>query len=591
MTIIHPVNSMRKLKGYLKPYLLWCALAPLLMVVEVFMDLLQPTLMASIVDQGLMKNDQAHIITTGLSMLGVALIGLLGGAGCTLFSSIASQNFGNDLRIRLFEHIQSFSNRNLDRIKTGSLITRITNDVVQLQTFVQMILRSFVRSPLLLVGSLVMAIRISPKLTLILLVSVPLLFILLYVLIKLSFPLFAKMQVKLDGVNTVLQENLSGIRVIKAFVRSEQEQRRFNAANREYTRTAIKAIRLMALNMPIMTLILNASIVAVLWFGGLQHWNGELAVGELIAFINYVTQLLMSMVMLSNTLTFVSRAKVSADRVNEVLETADDIVDLPDAGQDVIHFGRIEFNHVSFAYDDADENLVLEDISFVAKPGETVAILGATGAGKSTLVSLIPRLYEATSGSIKIDGTDVRGISLDHLRTRIGFVMQQTILFSGTIRDNIRYGRPEAGDEDVQQAAVRAEADSFIRGFPDGYDTLLGQRGINLSGGQKQRLSIARALLIQPMILILDDSTSALDATTELRIRQQLKEQMRSSTNIIIAQRVSSVIDADRILILENGRIVAQGTHLELMQSSEIYQDILQSQLKGEEETYVQPQS
>lgn len=577
---------MWKLKSYLRPYWVWSVLAPLMMMLEVFMDLLQPTLMASIVDHGIMTNDLSHIYSTGLTMLGVAFIGLIGGVGCTVFSSIASQNFGNDLRINLFEHIQKFSNKNLDQLKTGSLITRLTNDVVQLQTFVQMILRN-IRSPLLLIGSLIMAIRISPLLTLILVVAVPLLVAILYGLIRLSFPLFEKMQVKLDGVNTVLQENLSGIRVVKAFVRAKHEQNRFNTANKDYTETAIKAVRLMSLNMPLMMLVLNASIVAVLWFGGLQSWNGSLPVGQLIAFINYITQLLMSMLMLSNMLTFFSRAKVSADRESEVFSTISEITDVTKARKDAIPNGRIVFDNVSFAYDPTDENLVLDGINFTAEPGETVAILGATGAGKSTLVSLIPRLYDVSSGSITIDGSDTRQISLEHLRRKIGYVMQQAILFSGTIRDNIRYGRPEATDDEVEQAAIAAEAHHFILELPEGYDTVLGQRGINLSGGQKQRLSIARALLIQPTILIMDDSTSALDAATESRIRQMLKKRLSSSTNIMIAQRVTSVIDADRILILENGRIAVQGTHDGLMSSSEIYRDIWKSQMKGEEVPYV----
>ncbi|MEK4879794.1 MULTISPECIES: ABC transporter ATP-binding protein [Paenibacillus] len=577
---------MWKLKHYLRPYWIWCVLAPLLMLVEVTMDLLQPTLMASIVDKGVMTKDLSHIFSTGLIMLGVAFIGLIGGVGCTIFSSIASQNFGNDLRISLFEHIQKFSNKNLDQLKTGSLITRLTNDVVQLQTFVQMILRS-IRSPLLLVGSLVMAIRISPMLTLILAVAVPLLSLILYGLIRLSFPLFQKMQVKLDGVNTVLQENLSGIRVVKAFVRANHEQKRFNTANKDYTEIAIKAVRLMSLNMPLMMLVLNASIVAVLWFGGVQSWNGGLPVGQLIAFINYITQLLMSMLMLSNMLTFFSRAKVSADRENEVFSTISEITEVTNAKKDAIHNGRIVFDNVSFAYDPTDENLVLDGINFTAEPGETVAILGATGTGKSSLVSLIPRFYEVSSGSITIDGSDTRMIALEDLRSRIGYVMQQAILFSGTIRDNIRYGRPDATDEDVEEAAIAAEAHNFILELPQGYDTELGQRGINLSGGQKQRLSIARALLIQPTILIMDDSTSALDAATESRIRQMLKTRLRSSTNILIAQRVTSVIDADRILVLENGRIAVQGTHDGLMNSSEIYRDIWRSQMKGEEVPYV----
>ncbi|MEK8207132.1 ABC transporter ATP-binding protein [Paenibacillus sp. FSL L8-0696] len=577
---------MWKLKHYLRPYWVWCVLAPLLMLVEVTMDLLQPTLMASIVDKGVMTKDLSHIFSTGMIMLGVAFIGLIGGVGCTIFSSIASQNFGNDLRISLFEHIQKFSNKNLDQLKTGSLITRLTNDVVQLQTFVQMILRS-IRSPLLLVGSLVMAIRISPMLTLILAVAVPLLSLILYGLIRLSFPLFQKMQVKLDGVNTVLQENLSGIRVVKAFVRANHEQKRFNTANKDYTEIAIKAVRLMSLNMPLMMLVLNASIVAVLWFGGVQSWNGGLPVGQLIAFINYITQLLMSMLMLSNMLTFFSRAKVSADRENEVFSTISEITEAANAKKDAIHNGRIVFDNVSFAYDPTDENLVLDGINFTAEPGETVAILGATGTGKSSLVSLIPRFYEVSSGAITIDGSDTRMIALEDLRSRIGYVMQQAILFSGTIRNNIRYGRPDATDEEVEEAAIAAEAHNFILELPQGYDTELGQRGINLSGGQKQRLSIARALLIQPTILIMDDSTSALDAATESRIRQMLKTRLRSSTNILIAQRVTSVIDADRILVLENGRIAVQGTHEGLMNSSEIYRDIWRSQMKGEEVPYV----
>lgn len=360
---------MWKLRGFMKPYALWCVLAPLLMVVEVVMDLLQPALMASIVDKGLMTNDLPHILKTGGIMIGIAIIGMFGGAGCAYFTSLASQHFGNDLRIKLFEHIQTFSNRNLDRLKTGSLITRLTNDVVQLQTFVQMILRNFIRSPLLLIGSLVMAISISPSLATVLLAAVPLLFILLYVLIKLSFPLFARMQEKLDGVSNVLQENLSGIRVIKAFVRADHEQKRFDDANTGYTDTGIRAIRLMALNMPLMMLILNASIIAVLWFGGLQNWSGKLPVGELIAFINYVTQLLMSMMMMSNMLAFVSRAKVSGDRVNEVFATVSEITEPLQADNAAITQGRIEFDKVSFAYNRDDKNLVLEEISFTARPG------------------------------------------------------------------------------------------------------------------------------------------------------------------------------------------------------------------------------
>lgn len=572
---------MKKLLPFLKPYWAASILAPLLMLIEVFMDLLQPRLMASIVDEGIVKNDLIHIRETGILMIGVALIGLVGGAGCTIFSSIASQHFGKDLRIRLFEQIQSFSFRNLDERKTGSLITRLTNDVVQLQTFVQMILRSFVRTPLLLVGSLIMSILLSPNLTLVLLVSVPVLFFILYQLTKRSFPLFTKVQSKLDQVNTVLQENLSGVRVIKAFVRRNYEQERFNGSNEDYTEAAIRANRLMALSMPLMTLVLNASIVAVLWFGGLQYFEGSLEIGKLIAFINYVTQLLMSMLMLSNMLVFVSRAKVSADRVNEVLETQSEMISpLQPKQASVSKEGSIHFSNVSFSYRNDVNDLVLKDISFTAEAGQTVAILGATGAGKTTLVQLIPRLYDVYSGEIRVDDIPVQDYDVDHLRSKIAVVMQQAILFSGTIKDNIRYGNPDATDEQIFAAAKAAEAAPFIEQLEHGYDTILGQKGVNLSGGQKQRISLARALVTEPSILILDDSTSAVDLKTEAKILNALESEAKSITKIIIAQRISSVTKADLILVLHDGMIAAQGTHEELLKSSSVYQDIYRSQRK-----------
>ncbi|OAB42821.1 ABC transporter ATP-binding protein [Paenibacillus glacialis] len=580
---------MWKLKSYLKPYWISSLLGPLCMVLEVWMDLLQPMMMASIINKGIMTGDLAHIQKTGLMMLGVALIGAIGGVGCTVFSSIASQNFGRDLRNDLFEKVQTFSFRNLDQIKTGSLITRLTNDVMQMQAFVQIIMRGFIRSPLLFVGSFIMAIYISPKLTLILAIATPLLFILLVVLIRKSFPLFSKVQSKLDAVNNVLQENLSGIRVVKAFVRANYERKRFGNANEDYTHIAIKAARLIALNMPIMTLILNVSVVAVLWYGGGLTRSGSLSTGELIAFINYVTQLLFSMLMISNMLPFISRAKVSAERINEVLDTQTEISNPTYAqrleGDSIIHSGHIQFKNVSFAYDTAQEELVLQDISFQAEPGQTLAILGATGSGKSTLISLIPRLYDTTSGSVLIDGIDVKDIPLDDLRGQIGMALQQSILFTGTIRDNIRFGNDEAGQEEIEAAAKAAEAHDFIMSMPDGYNTVLGQKGVNLSGGQKQRISIARALLVRPTILILDDSTSAVDLGTESRIQKALKELMDHTTTIIIAQRISSVIDADLILVLgDNGTIAAEGTHDELVLNSAIYQDIYRSQRKEEQE-------
>ncbi|WP_409342128.1 ABC transporter ATP-binding protein [Paenibacillus sp. MBLB4367] len=577
---------MRNLIVYVKPYWKAAVLAPLFMLLEVYMDLLQPKLMAQIVNVGVAERDLANIWQSGGMMLGIAVIGLIGGVGCTIFSSIASQHFGADVRKDLFQTVQTFSFRNLDTFQTGSLVTRLTNDVVQLQTFVQMTLRIFVRAPFLSLGSVIMAITISPRLALIMAVSIPILFVVLFLVIRYAFPLFSKVQSKLDGVNTVLQENLTGIRVVKAFVRSEFEGERFGRANRDYMDMAMKATRAIALNMPIMQLIMNASVVAVLWYGGQRYWTGDMPIGDLIAFLNYVTQVLFSLLMVGMMIMSVSRAKVSAARINEVLETRPEITDTADAEGNSVRAGKVAFNDVSFGYDTGREP-VLRNISFTAQPGQTVAILGATGSGKSSLVGLIPRLYEASSGSVTIDGTDVRHIALDHLRSRIGMVFQESMLFTGTIRDNIRFGRTDASQEEVEAAAQAAQAHNFISLMPDGYDTVLGQRGVNLSGGQKQRVCIARALLVKPGILILDDSTSAVDLGTESRIQKALKELIRDSTCFLIAQRISSVLDADTIILLEEGRIAAQGTHRELMAVSPMYRDIYRSQLGKEDVVYV----
>ncbi|PYI52530.1 ABC transporter ATP-binding protein [Paenibacillus flagellatus] len=569
--------------NYLKPYWISTLLAPLLMLVEVYMDLLQPKLMASIVNEGVMKRDLAHIQHTGGWMLVAALIGLAGGVGCTVFSSIASQRFGADVRKDVFAKVQTFSFRNLDRFPSGSLVTRLTNDVAQVQNLVQMTLRILVRSPFLAVGSCIMAFTVSPRLALILVVSIPILFATQYVLIRASFPLYARVQSKLDRVNTVLQENLSGIRVVKAFVRSAFENGRFGRANTDYMDVAVKASRIVAINMPIMMLIMNASIVAVLWFGADLNGRGSLPIGDLVAFINYVTTMLSSLLMVGMMMVFVSRAKASAERIREVLDTQPDIADLPGARDGVITEGRIEFDRVSFGYDPARTGNELTDITFTAEPGRTIAVLGATGSGKSTLVHLVSRLYDVTGGAIRIDGVDVRHIRLGHLRGQVATVLQQAILFSGTILDNIRYGKPDATREEIETAARAAQAHEFISRLPDGYDTVIGQRGVNLSGGQKQRLSIARALLVRPKILILDDSTSAVDLGTESRIQRALQELMRASTTIVIAQRISSVMEADRILVLEEGRLVAAGRHDELMRTSPVYRDICESQLGKEE--------
>lgn len=577
---------MRSLLSYLKPYRAATLAAPLLMILEVMMDLLQPRLMATIVNDGVMKGDLSRVGLTGALMIGAAVLGLLGGMGCTYYAIRASMGFATDLRDALFRKVQTFAFRDLDRFPGGSLVTRLTGDVVQVQTLIHTALRMLIRSSFLFAGSIVMALLISPRLSLLFAVAIPVLFALTYALLRKSVPLYRELQAKLDRVNSVLQENLGGVRVVKAFVRAAFERGRFGRANEDNYRVGLKAARLLAINSPITTIILNASIVCILWYGGGQTWKGELAIGSLAAFLTYAAQALNSMVSLANTLVNISRAKASADRINEVLRTTPDLrepAEAEGAGRQ-IRSGRLEFDRVSFGYGAGGEEPVLQDVSFVAEPGRTIGILGATGAGKSTLVNLIPRLYDPDAGRILLDGTDIRDIPSERLRGHVGIVLQQAVLFSGTIRDNIRYGKPEATQEEVESAARAAEAHEFILSFPEGYDTAIGQRGVTLSGGQKQRLSIARALLARPDILILDDSTSAVDLRTEARIRAALKERLAGCTCLIIAQRISSVADADRILVLEDGRIVADGTHAELMAGSAVYRDIYASQL-GEEET------
>ena len=572
---------MKKLVKYLKPHWYFVLLAPLLMVVEVGMDLMQPRLMASIIDEGVMVKDLAYIQSTGLKMLVVALIGLLGGLGCTIFASYASVNFAADLREDLYERVQSFAFKQLDRFSGGQLVTRLTNDVTQLQNFIEMVLKIFVRVPLTMVGSVIMAVMISPKLTLILLFSIPLLIIGLFLLFRFAFPLFSKVQDMLDKVNNVLQENLRGMRLVKAFVRGKFEQSKFNDRNTDYTDFAVKAFRIMALNMPLMMLIMNMTIVAILWFGAGQAWVGSIEIGELVAFINYVTQILFSLLMAGMLMMAVSRAKASSDRVNEVLAVEPE---KQTSGAEPLKNvkGHIQFDHVSFAYE-KDQELILNEISFEAKPGETLAILGASGAGKSTLVQLIPGLYEPLQGTVTMDGKNVLDLPFEELRKHIGFVLQETVLFSGTIHENISYGRPDATREEVEATAKAAQAHDFISKMPKGYETMIGQRGVNLSGGQKQRIAIARALVLNPAVLILDDSTSAVDVKTESAIQEALKENWQHCTNILIAQRISSVVNADHIIVLENGKIAAKGKHDDLLAESEIYQEIYQSQQrKGE---------
>lgn len=606
---------MKQLFAYILPYRKAALCAMLLMLVEVICDLMQPTLMSHIVDYGVVNRDMGYIAKTGLMMVGIAFVGIAGGMGCVYFASIASQHVGADIRLAMFKNIQTFSFDKLDQFHTSSLITRLTNDVVQVQNVVLMMLRMMTRFPLLFMGGIAMAFALNAQMALIFVVTVPLLFGALILIFRKGIPLFKNVQTKLDRLNGVVRENLAGIRVIKAFVRSSYEQERFEKRNADLSEVTVKAARIMALMMPVMMLVMNFSIVAVLWFGGIKVDGGSMQVGEVIAFTNYMMQILFALMMVGMMLMMLSRAKVSADRISEVLNTQTDISDIAavrNVGLEVEHgsehamehlteheselatdsaerttayskaHGQLVFDQVSFSYTGGGGQPVLKRISFTAMPGERIAILGSTGAGKSTLVNLIPRFYDVTEGHILLGGTDVRHIPLRKLRQRVGMVLQESILFSGTIRDNIRWGNAAASDQEVQAAAEAAQAAEFIQKLPEGYDTMIGQRGVNLSGGQKQRLSIARALLKRPSILILDDSTSAVDTGTEARMQKAFREQLEGTTCLIVAQRISSVLDADRIMVLDDGYVVGIGTHAELLDSCEVYQDIYRSQV-GEE--------
>lgn len=572
------MRSLRRLATFLRPYRMWAILAPLFMLVEVAMDLLQPRLVQQVIDVGIAENDSDVIIQTGLLMIAVAIIAVIGGMLCTVFALLAAQHFSADLRGELFRKVQALSFGNLDRLETGSLITRLTTDVTQVQDVVSMLLRIMVRAPLLMVGSLVMAFITSPRLSLLFVGLIPLVLIALTIIFRKIYPLFGRVQRQLDRVNTVMQENLAGVRVVRAFARAEHELARFTGVNTELMDRTVVAVRTSAITMPIMIFIVNLGIVGAIWLGGIQVDQGNLQVGQLIAFFNYLLQGMIALGMVSFLLVRMARAEASASRIGEVLDSEPDIVTAPDARDDIRLRGKAEFRNVDFTYHGEAALPVLHDISFVAEPGETVAILGATGSGKSSLVQLIPRFYDVTGGAVLLDGIDVREIDEETLHRQIGVALQESILFTGTIRDNIRYGQPEASDEEVERVARMAQAHDFIVGFEHGYDTKVGQRGVNLSGGQKQRLAIARALLTQPAILILDDSTSAVDVATEARIQAALET--FPHTRFIVAQRISSVLGADQILVLDEGRLAAQGTHDDLMEMSPIYREIYTTQME-----------
>lgn len=573
------MNAGLKLGKFIKPYWRWVMIAPVLMTIEVAMDLMQPRMVERIVDEGIARLDLNLVLQTGLLMFGLAVIGALGGMSNGIFAELTVQAFGADLRETLFRKVQTFSFGNLDELETGQLITRLTNDVTQVQEALLMILRILVRAPLLLIGSLIMAILTSPQLAFLPLVLMPIELAAVVWIVNKATPLFTIVQEKLDALNQVMQENLAGVRVVKAFVRAQHENARFGTANTNLTDQSVRAMRTVAIMPAFMMLTMNLGIVAVLWFGGIRVTAGEMQMGQIIAFINYLMTTLFSLMMVSQLVIQLARAEASAKRIQEVLESQPKVQNQPGASADFKSQGRIAFENVTFNYNGADGDPVLKGVSFVAEPGQTVALLGTTGAGKSSLVHLIPRFYDVTSGCITVDGRDVRDFDLSTLRREIGIALQETVLFSGTIRDNIRYGRPDAPDEEVTAAAQAAQAHEFILSMPEGYDTVLGQRGVNLSGGQKQRIAIARALLLKPSILILDDSTSAVDVETETKIQTALETIMKDRTSFVIAQRISTVLNADKILVLDDGQIAAEGTHRELLANSPIYREIYDSQL------------
>ena len=571
---------MLKLLRFLKGSAIICAiLAPIMMMLEVAMDLMQPKLMADIIDIGIANGDTTYILSLGGKMIIFSILGLIGGIGCTYFSAYAGMHMGENLRAGMFEKIQALSFLEIDKFKTSSLITRLTNDVTQVQNMFMMALRIMVRAPLMCIGGLVMAFALSMKLSIIFVIAMPVILIAMTIILKKSMPLFTSMQSKIDNVNLVMRENILGIRVIKAFTLEGKQREKFDATNKDLMDTSIKAQNMSMILWPVVTLVMNLSVIAVFWYGGNLAYIGGIEAGKIMAFINYLLQIMNSLVMVVMIMLNFSRAKASADRVNEVLEAESSIKDKTDT-KDFEAFD-VEFRNVSFKYHEHSE-AVLHNVSFKIKQGQTVGIIGSTGSGKSSLVGLIPRLYDATDGEVLIGGTNVKDLSLQSLRKNIGVILQDSILFSGTIESNLKFGNNEADTNMMEDAARDAQAYEFIINKEDKFNSVVEQRGKNLSGGQKQRLSITRTLVRNPKILIMDDASSALDMATEARLLQALKQRMKGSTVFMIAQRISGVMDADQIIVMDDGHIVGMGTHEQLLASNDIYRSIAVSQL-GEE--------
>ncbi|MBS4199368.1 ABC transporter ATP-binding protein [Bacillus sp. FJAT-49732] len=570
---------MGKVLSYLKPYRLTMSIAWMLMLTELIVELWHPMFMAKIIDEGILKEDLGVVMKWGGVMVGLSMLSFLAGITNSFFSSYAAQGFGFDLRAALFKKIQSFSFHNLARFQSSSLITRLTNDITQVQNTVFMSLRIALRAPLLVIGGATMALFVNVKLALFLIFPIPILVILLIWMLNKSGRLFKIVQEKLDKVNNVMQENLTGMRLIKAFIRKKFEEKRFGNANEQLRDQTVKVLRLVELIGPILLFVMNVGILFILWVGVIEVNQSKVNVGEVVAIVNYGFRITMALSMLSWIIMAFSRGKASSERISDVLVTSADFENTTKGSSEIIGFGKVEFNNVSFKYPGSD-TYVLSNISFTAKPGETIAIMGATGSGKSTLFQLVPRLYDVTSGSIKIDGMDIKKMDLNSLRKQIGFVPQESILFTGSVENNIGWGKEGASMEDIIGSTTDAQIHETIQRLPDMYDTRIGQKGVNLSGGQKQRISIARALIRKPKLLFLDDSTSALDLKTEAKLLASL--QKYDCTTFIITQKISTAREADQILLLDDGKLIASGEHERLMRTSALYRDIYRSQFAKE---------
>ena len=578
-------SNLKRWLRYARPYALYFVVGPLCMIVEVIGEIVLPKLYANIVNVGIETGNVRYIVVTCLLMILMALLMMTGGVGGAYFASKASVNVAADVRRDVYAKIQRFSFANIDRFSTGSLITRLTNDVTQVMNMINMLMRMCLRAPGMLIGALIAAISMSPSLATVLAVTVPLIVVVQFIVIRIGFPRFTRMQDKVDGLNNKIQEDLTNERVIKSFVREDYENRRFSAANADLKSTTLKALRVVIFMMPLMMLLMNLTSLAVVWFGGKMVIGGRMQVGDLTAFITYITQILMSLMMLTMIFMNSSRALASARRISEVLDEKIDLNDNQAKHKELdVRRGDVEFRGVSFRYYKNSPGKVLDNISLKINAGETVGVVGSTGCGKTTLVSMIPRLYDVDEGEVLVDGVNVRDYDLTRLRDGVGMVLQKNVLFSGTIAENLRWGDESATDAQLTEAAQSAQADGFIRSFADGYDSVLDQGGANVSGGQKQRLCIARALLKHPKILILDDSTSAVDTATEAQIRRAFTNELKDSTKIVIAQRISSVQDADKIIVLNEGCVTGIGTHDELLKNNKEYQEIYYSQTDRKEE-------